>query len=287
MRRPAGLGPAGFTLVEVLIGVGIMALVGLMAAALLRLGAVTGAANSTRSALLQEAQITQQIIAGRLSEAVWVFPNAVAATPATVLASSGETTLNTAGASGGRQWRPSYDPFVAMVLPPRGPGTACTTNEEGNLNSEGCYRYFAYYAVKRTTLAESAVLAASSKPKTDAANPDSWVLMEYRANLYDSSGAWVPNFNSGALTSNVAGPFYQGRAGRLLADYVAPDSVSFCVTPPTEAFRLGGRVSVQFNMQRQVQGTTQAVKDSPFQFSVTPRNWRTATVLAAPATACP
>lgn len=287
MRGPAGQRQAGFTLIEVLIAVGIMALVGLMAAALLRLGAVTGAASTARSSLLQEAQIAQQLISGRLSEALWVYQNTPAGAASISLANSGPTTLNNVGASSSVQWRVNTDPFVALILPPKGPGANCTTVNDG-VNSEGCYRFFAYYAVRRTPLASDTTLADSSRPKVDAANPDGWVLMEYRANLFATSlgGSWLPNFNNGALTDQPNQLFYMGRSGRLLADYVQPGSVSFCVTPPTAAGQLSGRVTFTFNMQRSAMGTIQQIKSDTMKTTVTPRNWRTTSVLPTPTTAC-
>ncbi len=280
----------GFTLLEVLIALALFALLGVAINDLLKVGVVTVAAAGARSSVLQDGQMAQQIIAGRLSEAIYVYPKMSSSTAAAVLTSSGITTQNTAGPSGGQKWRVGTDPFMAMILPPRSPGATCTlstvTDDDATEgNTAGCYRLFAYYAVRRDTLASS-TLANSQKPPQDPNNADKWVLMEYRASLNDGTIAWTPTYDTlgnGSITNapalNGTGTMFMGRAGRILTDYIKPASVVFNiqtappVLPDTQPI---GTVQFSFNVAQTAGGTTQTANPDadPLGGLIDPRNWK-------------
>lgn len=285
---------SGLTLIELLIGIAIACLIMFTLTYITMSTSNTTNQSMVRNNLIKEGQIAQQIISGRLSEAVYVWPSGI--TPNIVLTSSGVTTKNTvdptATGAASFQWKygnngtvayynssgiPYSQLFVAMILPPVNPSynpatgaiTNCISQEAADSNvtttdtnaastTDGCYRFFAYYPMRRSYLTSlsNSDLAASNKPIADSKNDipgdatqDRWVLMEFRANLYDGSAAWNPNYGGAAVTANTnlpklgvssgslswntkIQPLLAGRSANVLVDYVKPNSVSFTVYRP-------------------------------------------------------
>lgn len=336
----------GFTLVELLISIFVAMMI------MLAVGYVTTSTSTsslylnTNSNLLKEGQIAQQLISGRLSEAIYVFP--AGSSTLIQFGTTGDTTRNTVdttlSSASEHQWifgntvdasgntvvgngvnyydasgtTPQKSLFVAMILPPEatptydssGNSTNCTgTGSTSTDITSGCYRFFAYYPMRRSKLVSSS-MAQSSKPMADSQNDfpndpakDRWVLMEYRANLYNkgqSPAAWVPGYTkpSDGVQAAVMGPstlpsYYQGNKANVLVDYVKPGSVTFTVyrpgapnattgvSDPTALTTANGRVDYTFQMERFMSGKTivaTPVNDSAGQpqnlgGSATPKNW--------------
>lgn len=287
----------GFTLVELLIGLFLTGLILVFIGSLITSSAQDTSRISSNADVIKDGQIAQQLITGRLSEAIYVWPG----TSSSFLLSSGVTTKNTVGIPG-QQWRVNTDPFVAMVLPPTGTASYNTTGTITNCTAsttDGCYRFFAYYAMKRSNLS---ILASTEKPKSDPINDNQWVLMEYRANLFDNtgSGAWTPNYiqdypgGPKRLTSWPPAIYYissagQPRSGVLLVDYVQPNSVTFTVARPsgvaTGPAVPNGTVNFSFKMQRLVGSSAlraTGMAGEPLGAVVSPRNWVCPRVLSCP-----
>lgn len=283
----------GFTLVELLIGLFLMGLILVFVGSLINSSAQDTNRITSNADVIKDGQIAQQLIAGRLSEAIYVW---LPGSPANInMTGTGVTTVNTVGGTG-QQWRVNTDPFVAMVLPPRSPTydaaginiTNCTSLDPSAGTSAGCYRFFAYYPMLRSALTSSS-LAQTEKPKADPANNNQWVLMEYRAMLFDSagSGAWSPNYTTdagGSTTKRITGYppaiYYQSRSGVLLVDYVQPNSVTFTVTRPngvaTGTALANGTVNFSFKMQRLVGSSALRATGSAADTLgavISPRNW--------------
>lgn len=157
---------AGFTLIELLVAMALMGIVLFAVASFFTQGSRVSSQSNSRAELQQDILTAQQVIAGRLREAYYVYP------PDTLVSLPGVPGHPTANpVTGGSSWTVQTHPVLAMVLPPA-PGTAE-------------YRFFAYYPVLRSTwVAQTANASLRAKnPGEDAANASAWVLAEYRAPL--------------------------------------------------------------------------------------------------------
>jgi prepilin-type N-terminal cleavage/methylation domain-containing protein len=187
---------SGFTLLEVLISLGLL---GLLTVYLFQsIGSTTqvsAAANSAND-LIREGQIAQQVMVSRIKEACHVYPTA------TTFSMGSDFTTRNAANTPDDEWRVGTDPVIAMILPPAGGGG---------------YRFFAYYAIPRSQYVASA--APDINPGGDALNDATvWMLMEYRRT--------IPTMPDGTLCSAMptqTGYDIDGDTGRLLVDYLSPD----------------------------------------------------------------
>ena len=152
MRRQT----AGLTLIELLIG---LALIGVMLAALLSLNLGTSRASAAlqvRNDLMPELQVAQNYMAGKLREAVYVFP----AGSSFVLATSGNTLKDPTGSY---NWNIGTDPMVAFVVPPKTVSAGQCALATSSTASQYCYAFYAFYAIKRSDL----VAATGSDNRTN------------------------------------------------------------------------------------------------------------------------
>lgn len=174
---------AGFTLLELLVALG---LVGIVMAAVLTLNLRTSNATSAlqvRSDLTSETQIAQNYIAGKLRNAVYIYPyQSSAAVGFFALASSGYSTFNpnsspTARAgfngTGNYNWRfgsgDGNDPFIAFIVPPQATANSidvgdCTAATTDTARAQSCYAFYAYYAVPRSLLVSGGGSGTGSTP---------------------------------------------------------------------------------------------------------------------------
>ncbi len=194
----------GFTLIEILVALSVMAV--LMLAFVRFFGGTLRATGrlQVRNELLNEAQLAHHLIASRVKEAWYVWPPGRKLR----LANSGWTTQNTL--DGGRNWTVGPK-FLAMILPPAKDGVECSRDKAG------CFRFFAYYPMKRSFYLSHASAVEALEP--DGPNDGKvWVLMEYRA-VYRPAGRCPVKDNGDPKPGNTA---YRGRRGRLLVDDVQP-----------------------------------------------------------------
>lgn len=217
----------GFTLVEVLISLGILGII--ITVLFQTIGSTTGLSNTTNSSndLIREGQIAQQLLNARFKEACYVYPPSNTLT----LAASGFTTQNGAG----NTWTVNTHPIVAVILPPE--------------PSDTRYRFLAYYAIPRSQYVNSA--ATSSNPGADVNNDSSvWMLMEYRRLINVSNSVTFPSRFCADLASNSNFVITGGNA-QLLTDYISPVATS------TELFSVGGTTTngsaafVEYNLRLQ------------------------------------
>lgn len=290
---------SGFTIIELLIGVLLASIIMLAVSILMQQTAVSNARLNQTNSLIREGQIAQQIISGRLAEAIYVWPSGF--TAGTISFNDGFTTKNTVMsptpvaawplglATGGTQTyykgsTTEANPmrFVAMILPPSNPTydgagniTNCkaaiatpvagsTTDTDAATTTDGCYRFFAYFPMRRSYLSNPTNgLSDINRPLEDKLNDfptdinqDRWVIMELRANMFAGGTMWLPNYG-GATTvgagnpklgvgygniswSSISSTYLAKRDASVLVDYVKPGSLEFRVYRPGSPNAAGG-----------------------------------------------
>jgi prepilin-type N-terminal cleavage/methylation domain-containing protein len=233
----------GFTLFEMIIA---MAVMGILLVSFIQffVGSLKSAQDlDSRSELVTEGQIAHQLIAARLQEAWYILP------PGTSLTLSHPSAWMITKPSGGTTWtvENSSEPFLAMVLPPTNLGQACSTGNTG-----GCYRFFAYYSIARSSYVSNTSSRTNDRLIGDPSNPGAWVLMQYRGFLPSGTVA------SNSSTTNVTPSSLIDIRADLLADYVAPinTSVAFYNYQPFDLIGTSApyRVVLDLRFGRSVQG---------------------------------
>lgn len=256
----------GFTLIEILVALTVLAVLMLAFVQFYSGTLRTTASLQIQNELLSEGQLAHHLIASRIKEAWYVWP------PASTLqlASTGWTTANTL--RGGRNWT-AGPLFLAMILPPERDRVRCSDDVKG------CFRFFAYYPMKRSYYLTHASPAETLEPAPP--NDDKvWVLMEYRAH-------YRPGTNCPVRADGKPDPTvltYRGGRGRFLVDYVQPLNDPWDRTYDYPALfgyarDLHGRVravTVSLRFAREVRGRVYRVPATtePLTITVEPRNLR-------------
>ena len=253
-------GRPGFTLLEVLVTLAILGVLGLVFVRVFTSTLDASSHITARNELLHEAQIAQQIVAAKAKLAWHVYPPGT-----TIRINNGQTTRNALATSS--QWTVGSDPFLALVLPPEKPGGTCAAGA-----TDGCYRFYAYYAFPRSHYLASIAPTSSQALPPDPRNDATWVIMEYRTALV----GFVPNTGDSPSCTNT--PVPSGGlpgSGRLLVEYVQPETASpgytlFTVLPD-------GSVELSLRMQRRTQKRSIRVPppgEPPLTLKAVPRNLR-------------
>lgn len=185
---------SGFTLIEILISLFIMAIM-ITAFTKLMNSTFKGMRTVTQSSdLTSEIQLAIPIISERLQNATCIFSEN---TPLTF----GNSPLhqNTIRNGAGSFWLPDTDPVLAMFMP--GSTSGATNN----------YDFYAYYPILRSSYFNVDQIG----PSTDVQNDSSvWMLLEYKHEVTLTSR---PRCHGG---EDLTG----GGRSRYLADYVAPSN---------------------------------------------------------------
>jgi len=246
----------GFTLLEVLIS---LLILGIISLAFIRIFSTTLDATdriTDRNALLHEAQIAEQVIANRVKLAWYIFPPGTS-----IYINNGATTHNYLASS--NTWVVGTDPILAMVLPPKKPGH---TEMCDSSHRKYCFRFYAYYAFKRSDYINAVSPSSAEALYPDSNNGDTWVIMEFRrtlTNVTDPANITPPNGD--AVFASVK--------GRLLVEYIQPEQVSpsyslFTVRPDSS-------VDIAIRMLRHSSRRDYHVpktSDPPLTIRVVPRN---------------
>ncbi|WP_229839009.1 prepilin-type N-terminal cleavage/methylation domain-containing protein [Deinococcus piscis] len=198
---------AGLTLVELLVALAILSLLVLLVSQFFTQGSSVSMSSSSRAELQQEVLNAQQLMASNLKDAWFVYPSGSSITMT--------TTSLTQKPTGGNTWVVGTDPIAAMFLLPENPGVSCATN------SAGCFRFRAYYPVRRSVWVQGTADSSWRNPGANPLNDNrTWVLAEYRANV-ELNAATVAAANAGTAPGVPT-----GATANLLADYIAPTNVS-------------------------------------------------------------
>lgn len=186
----------GFTLVELLIG---MALLAVVLAATLQI--FTSSADGTTrlnnlSDSQQEALNGLQFVSGRLKEAWYVYPAGSVIDLGTNALVKNPTTGANAGST---RYAVGTEPMLAMILPPEDRTQSCA------VSTSGCYRFYAYFAVKHSDWTKAATGFNDPGPATGTQT--TWVLAEYRANFSTTpsivNGGAVPAVPTAQASTNL------------------------------------------------------------------------------------
>lgn len=261
-------GQAGLTLVELLVGLALMALLLTALSSFFVQSSRASVQSSARADLQQEALNAQQIITGRLKEAYYVFPSSTSFN-----FGNGALRKNPSTSPSSGNWKvETTQPILAMILPPK---VASATSSCATGTTDGCYRFFAYYAVKRSQWEGNTT--GAQDPGADSSNTDTWVLAEYRDHYIST----LP-----PVTSPTNPPISSATKVYLLMDYLAPSTANtevtaapqtaraytmFNLTPSTGAVQ---RVTINLASARQVNGRLMRLPaaNSEYSISVTPTN---------------
>ena len=249
----------GLTLIEVLVT---LALIGIVMAALFNYFAQSSTVAtqaSGRAELQQEVLNAQQLIAGKVKEAWYVYP-----VGATITLTN---TSLTRTPSGGATWTVGTDPILALILPPETTG--------------GAYRFLAYYPVRRADWVAGTSTETWRNPGSDADNGSTWILAEYRGTLAGS----VSGFNPTSTTAFTPPAAPTGITPNILSDYVAPTTMtsgftttsntytmfqfSGAVTGPTSTTNPVTGVTVNLATTRKTIGTTLRLPNATDEYSMT------------------
>ncbi|MDX2005866.1 MAG: type II secretion system protein [Meiothermus sp.] len=235
----------GFTLLEIIIA---MAVMGILMVSFIQffVGSLKTAQDiDNRSELVTEGQIAHQLISARLQEAWHLLP------PGTSVALSHTAAWMITKPSGGTTWtvESATEPFMAMVLPPTNLGQTCSSTD-----TRGCYRFFAYYSITRSSYVSNTSNRANDRLISDPSNPGAWVLMQYRG--FIPSGT----VTSGSTSVTVTPASLWDIRADLLADYVVPvnSSLTFSNYQPFDMIGTAApfRVVLDLRFSRSVQGRT-------------------------------
>ncbi|WP_245872990.1 PilW family protein [Deinococcus planocerae] len=263
--RTNGVAEGGFTLVEMLVVTAILGVVLLALSNTFVSGSQTTTLAAGRAELQQETVNAGQLIASRVKEAWYVFP------PAQTLAlGGGELRRNPLASTASGNWTVGTHPILAMVMPPR--ATPSATNVCSAATPDFCYRFYAYYPVKRSVWVAGS--SGASNPGSDAANDASvWVLAEYRDYYYESNPPTTP-------PSSLTLPPTPGSDANLLSDYIAPTTnVGIGLNYKMFDYVLnsaGAVIAVKLNLatQRQINGRVVRLPDATgaYALSIYPQN---------------
>lgn len=263
MKRSA---QAGFTLLELLVG---MAILGVVMMALLNYftqGTRISTQSSSRAESQQEILNAQQLIAGKLKEAWYVYPSgqAIALTSTNAPISRNPITDN-------QNWTTGTYPMLAMILPPKNSSATCASS------SDGCYRFLAYYPVKRSVWVGGTASSSWRNPGPDDTNGDTWILAEYRATMPSTfaPGTFPPTAVPTVPTTGEA---------NILSDYIAPTVATPGFTTASNTYTMFAyttatwsgtsssyvnSVTINLATTRKIGGTTLRLPNATDEYSIT------------------
>ncbi|GGR61757.1 prepilin-type N-terminal cleavage/methylation domain-containing protein [Deinococcus seoulensis] len=218
---------AGFTLVELLIGMALMSVV-LLAVFNVNLSSTRASMSlQTRNDLLPETQIAQTYVLSRLRESAYVYP-----TGTTFDLGTDPTVKNPRTGLGA--WTVGQDAFIAVVLPPRSETPNCALIAPAVPDTANCYTLYAYYPVLRSVLTGSTTLSSGRRPAAEPLNDAStWVLMEYRRSFGKLTGTVFPV------------PLANTTQGAMVMDYLLPVTLPQVSSVPDRLFSLTGDAGIQ------------------------------------------
>ncbi|WP_082506160.1 PilW family protein [Deinococcus sp. Leaf326] len=214
----------GFTLLELLVG---MAIMGIVLTALVNYfsqSSRVATQSSSRAEMQQEILNAQQLIAGKLKEAWYVYP----AGTIVKMTSSELTKRPSGGTTNPNDWLVGTDPILAMILPPRDLTLTCSPPPA---SQDGCYRFLAYFPIKRSLWVANTDAASSRNPGADTVNADTWILAEYR-------GTMAPSFSAVTYPPPTAPTVPMSNTPNILSDYIAPTVVTAGYTTAANTYTM-------------------------------------------------
>ena len=155
----------GFTLLEIIVSLALLGTIMVTTFSFINTSSSASSSSNSNNELVREGQIAQQVLAARVKEACYIFPN----TTNIALGAGGWSKRNFF--SGSMFWIIGADPFIALLLPPEAGATASAP-----------YRFFAYFAMSRNEYVSRAT--GGNNPGADALNDaNTWVLLQFQAEV--------------------------------------------------------------------------------------------------------
>lgn len=261
---------SGFTLVELLIGLGIM---GVLTVAFLQFFTASVTITQrfdTRNELLSDGQTAQQLVSSRVQEAWYIYPTS---TPAFSLSGIPNVQGWAVGhPSGAGTWKIGTDAILAFLVPPSSVGGLCTPTAATPVTA-GCYEFYAYYPVKRAAYVTGTTSTYSNRLLSDGENGGAWVLMQlvgYVAPTAIASGsAQPPTLTTSWLNGNL-----QGARVDLVSDYLSSNTSTGLPFRIDATSTNPDRVEIELRLARTYKGKSYEVggTDQPLRNVATARN---------------
>jgi prepilin-type N-terminal cleavage/methylation domain-containing protein len=167
---------SGFTLLEVLISMGILGIILTAVMGGIQSGNTTLGIAVSKSDLLEEIRNAGQIMSDEMAKASYIYP------PGTTLNLGTDYKVRQPGATatvGGTVWKTGVvaTPMLAMILPPITSGT-CTTTD-----TQFCSTFVAYYPVLRSEVEEKLKVNGLPVLQVTSWTSSLWTLYEFRCSL--------------------------------------------------------------------------------------------------------
>lgn len=219
----------GLTLLEILLaGVILVIVLGIITQGIMG-GSSVVTTVVTESDLIEDTRVAGQMIADRVSSAVYIYPPGVELS----LSTKGRTSQNPRTDTG--DWTVGVDPILAYIEAPEHgiehiAQCAKIDGDAVSTDNAFCYYFVAFYPVKRSSYLAGGKYAEVLADRLN--DKSAWVLMEYRSVIARNTPLVAKDSTRLEALSYANAPI-KGKSGTMLADFIVPFS-GFMPVPATE-----------------------------------------------------
>jgi prepilin-type N-terminal cleavage/methylation domain-containing protein len=199
---------AGFTILELLISIGILGIIMTVVSQGFQSGGTTLGLVISQSELIDEARNAGQLMADELAKSSYVYP------PGAILNLGSTYDVKRPGASDGSAWTvgENASPILAVILPPTVSGTCNVATPTA------CSQFVAYYPVVRSGIETGFQLGGKNVMLKNTWTGNLWTIYEFRCGLSfaELADKAIPTTDM-TVAADCASPTHS-----LVLDYVQP-----------------------------------------------------------------